>query len=64
MKVKVKCPYCNHENKVNTEEGKLYQQQVVTCNCDEGGCDRDFVVAMYITIQVECKKIEGEAEKN
>ncbi len=63
MVVKAKCPYCGHENKVNSVEGKYYHKQVVTCDCEAGGCDRDFVVATYFSITTECKKIEGEADK-
>lgn len=62
MKTKIKCPYCGKENSVLVEDGRYFQKQITTCDLEEGGCDKDFVVETHISINAECKKIEGEEE--
>ncbi len=57
MIVKVKCPYCGFVNKVSVEN--YWHPRVVTCDIDEGGCERDFVLKVKKEISTETFKIEG-----
>lgn len=60
MRAEAKCPYCGKLNSVLVEDGRYFKRQITTCDLDQGGCDKDFVVDTVVTISVECKKIEGE----
>ena len=60
MRAEAKCPYCEKLNSVLVEDGRYFQRQITTCDLEEGGCDKDFVVDTVVSISVECKKIEGE----
>ena len=57
--VRVLCPCCGHEAKVQVTED-VYQKTVVTCDNTEGGCDRDFVVDIRVSIAAKALKIEWE----
>lgn len=59
---KVKCPYCGHENKVFIQDGAAWDQQIICCNLDSGGCDRYFVTVSTMKIESAAKKIEGEED--
>lgn len=59
----VKCPYCEHRNMVDVRDDYA-QKQVVTCALDEGGCDRDFVADIRVSIIVDSLRIEGQDERN
>lgn len=56
--MKVKCPYCEFDNKLGTDRRGGYS--FVTCDLEEGGCDKTFVVDITITRTATAKKIEGE----
>ena len=43
---KVKCPYCGFEQMARAHP--QWFKQVVTCDLEEGGCDRDYVVRVAI----------------
>lgn len=60
MNIYAECPYCGFENKIKIEPEFYYPKQVVTCDIDEGGCEKDFVVDIEISIFTESLKIEGE----
>lgn len=60
MTIIVKCPYCGVKNKTKIELDGLFEKKIITCDLDDGGCDKDFVVKTKISINAECKKIEGE----
>lgn len=36
------------------------QKQVVTCDLEDGGCDRDFVADTHVSITAKALKIEGQ----
>lgn len=59
--VKVKCPYCGAEMKVSPD-GEYVEKKLVHCDVMEGGCDRDFVVDIRVSVEVKALKIEGEGE--
>jgi transposase-like protein len=63
MRTEVECPYCGKINSVLVEDGRYFQKQIVVCDLEEGGCDKDFVVETRISINATCKKIEGEFVK-
>ena len=46
----VRCPYCGKDQRAHTE--KQLDRQLVTCDLDEGGCDREFVVHLGAILQV------------
>lgn len=54
---KIKCPLCNHENKVS-----LYLEdltlEIIRCNSDEGGCDKDFAIEPKVTVEVTVFTLE------
>lgn len=54
-----RCPYCGHMNRVGLESS--YVRKVVCCDCEEGGCDQDFVViaTAQVVTSVDAYKIEG-----
>ena len=47
----VMCPYCNFVNYVYhdfAKDGKYPSRHIVSCDCEEGGCDRYFAVIVHI----------------
>lgn len=58
----VRCPYCGFINEVTINQ--VWDKQIVTCDVDEGGCDREFVIKAYVKADVETFKIEGEEERS
>lgn len=59
----VACPYCGCDVRVHVEDD-LRQRTVVTCDKEDGGCDRDFVASVFVRIEVKALKIEGEARND
>ena len=59
MRIEVKCPYCGTLNKVSVASEHYWHPRVVTCDIDEGGCERDFVLKVKKEISTETFKIEG-----
>lgn len=60
-KWKVKCPYCGFENEV--EHDVFYKKShLVTCDSEEGGCDRNFVADVAVSVTTKARKIEGEED--
>ncbi|SHH57235.1 hypothetical protein [Sporanaerobacter acetigenes] len=61
--IKVKCPYCGKDVCMAVDfprTGSYIAPIVVTCDADEGGCDKDFVVKAELEIKTQTRKIEGE----
>ena len=58
-KVGTVCPYCEHGNLILVEDD-YSQKTVATCDDEDGGCGKDFVVAVNVSISVKEFKIEGE----
>lgn len=56
----VKCPYCGFENKVYVGEDFYLPKKIITCDIDEGGCDKDFVIDVIKKIEIKTYKIEGQ----
>lgn len=56
----IKCPYCGFVNSIILEEKTHHPKCILTCDSDEGGCDKDFVAEFTTKITVDCKKIEGQ----
>lgn len=52
-------PYCGHGNLVLVEDS-FHQRTVVTCDEEEGGCCKDFVANVSVSVTVKELKIEGE----
>lgn len=55
------CPYCGRGNFVFVEDS-YHQRTVVTCDEEEGGCGKDFVADVSVSIAVKELKIEGEED--
>lgn len=52
----LECPYCGKKILYSIlDEGK----QVITCDLDEGGCDKDYVVNAQIVVKTKIYGIEG-----
>ena len=65
-KVEVECPYCQVVNKVDLGNQQYIHTEVVTCNTNDGGCDKEFVAKVYLFAKVETyemNKVEKDAEK-
>lgn len=57
--IKVKCPYCGHENRVLVEiQNGIQKREVTTCDLDSGGCDKDFVIHPKVEVSADVYKIE------
>lgn len=57
MNLTVICPYCGFTQSREVDPSK---PQLMTCDSDEGGCDKTFVVRASIRPTVDTYKIEGE----
>lgn len=57
--ITVKCPYCGARMNVAVTND-YRQKKVVTCDMENGGCDKDFVVSVTVSISTKSLKIEGE----
>lgn len=55
-KIKLECPYCGHQNSITLERN--FDMQVIVCDTDCGGCDRNFVFKPTVKIEVDVYKIE------
>ena len=60
LSVKAICPYCGLENIFNLNIDSHYiPKQIVTCDTEIGGCDKDFVIDPHFEINADVYKIEG-----
>ena len=49
--IRVKCPYCGFENVIKAKSvNNSYHPNVVTCDSEEGGCDRFFGVKITLSV--------------
>jgi len=53
----VKCPMCGHLNKLDTKAQQYYLVEndkpfIMTCDMEEGGCDRYFVCKIVLTSNI------------
>ena len=46
------CPYCDHKNQVRLDVN-AHSRHVITCDADEGGCDKDYIVHTAIILEVQ-----------
>jgi hypothetical protein len=59
--VEVKCPYCGISNKLLVDIDSVYiYPRVVTCDMEEGGCDKDFVIKPHLSISTKIFKIQED----
>jgi len=60
--VKSNCPYCNHQN---TSFISILQnhttKEVITCDCDEGGYDKDYVLTANCIIKISVFSLVDES---
>lgn len=60
LSVNVKCPYCGLENIVFLDvDSRFIPKQIVTCDVEIGGCDKDFVIDPRLKVTTDVYKIEG-----
>ena len=60
--VEVYCPYCGCINTLYfIIDSRFIPKQIVTCDIEQGGCDKDFVVEPHLQINLaaDVYKIEG-----
>ena len=62
---KIDCPYCGVGTVYHniTLEHLGEQEKVLTCDIDNGGCDRAFVIKLRPSIYIEIGKIEYDDNK-
>jgi len=62
---KIDCPYCGvgivYHNINLAYLGE--QEKVLTCNLDEEGCDRTFVIKLKPSLNIEVGRIEYDSQK-
>lgn len=57
----ISCPYCGFsERRKITFSSYGKSKEIITCNLEAGGCEKDFVVESQLTTIANIKKIEGE----
>ena len=56
----IKCPYCGFENLRLLQTKAYYNKKIITCDEDEGGCGRSFVLDIIVKYEQKTLKIEGE----
>ncbi len=54
------CPECGFTNKVSIELLRERMQQLVTCNLEDGGCDKTFVISVEVKTSVVVSRIVEE----
>ena len=60
LSLRVLCPYCGLENNVLLDiDGHYIPKQIVTCDIEKGGCDKDFVIDPRLKVTAGVYKIEG-----
>ena len=60
LSLSVLCPYCGLENNVLLDIDSHYiPKQIVTCDIEKGGCDKDFVIDPRLKVTADVYKIEG-----
>ena len=62
---KINCPYCEVGSVYfNMELNGLYtQEKILTCDIDMGGCDRNFVVKLRPSLEIEIGRIQYDSKK-
>lgn len=53
MQINAVCPDCEYSNTVKVDPSKITQTILVTCDADEGGCDRDFALKIQTKLDVK-----------
>ncbi|MBM9615258.1 hypothetical protein JWJ90_13310 [Desulfobulbus rhabdoformis] len=63
--VNITCPYCEFINTrhVDLKNMPSIHGEICYCDCEDGGCDRRFVVDYKVKIETEVRSIDGEKEK-
>jgi hypothetical protein len=60
LSVNVRCPNCGLENiALLNVDSCFIPKQIVTCDIEIGGCDKDFVIDPHFKITADVYKIEG-----
>lgn len=64
MRISVKCPYCEFENRysINVSFSGLLDRQMITCDLENGGCDIPFVVTARAQVEARAWKIDWDDE--
>lgn len=69
MKIRkaTRCPHCGFDNVAvfRIKKNQRYASAVVTCDCNEGGCDRDYVATAQVSVDVTnvvTKKVVSEED--
>ena len=59
------CPYCLFVNRLDVDfDNMLHKRIIVTCDSDEGGCERDYILDIDIEMVQKTHTIEGEDIKS
>lgn len=57
------CPYCSCKNMVTIDDPDVFGGEgIVTCELEDGGCDRDFVASYRIEVLVKIGSIHWDGE--
>ena len=61
---RAKCPYCGRENQRHVETNIGTRRMVWVCDLEDGGCDRDFAVSLWLgPVKVRVSPIEWDGEE-
>ncbi len=61
ISAKIECPYCGHINEIVYNVNNYNTDDVIYCDCENGGCDQPFVIKNCWSIHFDSVilKIEG-----
>jgi len=58
------CPYCGHKNIKKVEGSYFSQSEIVYCDCEDGGCDRQLVITFRAYVDVKTRALVDEMEES
>lgn len=66
LRFSITCPYCGmvQIRYRGSHSGDNLEKAIETCDFEEGGCDRDFVVAYEVMTHAETFAIDGKFGKD
>lgn len=60
LKIKITCPVCGHDNEDTVEICSSPQtiREIITCDAENGGCDKPFIYSASIDVHSNIKTQE------
>lgn len=61
--INIKCPHCQFKDSREVLFTSYSDKEIVTCNIDAGGCDKDFIIMFRFIPQISYAKITEFSEE-